>query len=180
MRTATRESRAARTRHERRVGARILSFRETAARGRRAETRSAGEHRHRACSEYKRKHIDRRVVAASTRRRRCGSTFASEPKSISRITTRHCEGLEHPGVICAAGGQYALTTSLNIRLERQYSLYWQCMESTRVYMSGMLNPEAPSILAFEKSISGCASMNFLSASCLVCSSDVGKPSCFCR
>ena len=125
------------------------------------------------------KNIDRRVVATSTRRRRCGSTFASEPKSISRITTRHCEGLEHPGVICAAGGQYALTTSLNIRLERQYSLYWQCMESTRVYMSGPLNP-APSILALEKSISGCASMNFLSASCLVCSSDVGKPSCFCR
>ena len=175
MRTATRESRAARTRHERR----ILSFRETAARGRRAETRSAGEHRHRACSKYKRKNIDRRVVATSTRRRRCGSTFASAPKSISRITTRHCEGLEHPCVICADRGQYALTTSLNIRLERQYSLYWQCMESTRVYMSGTLNP-APSILALEKSISGCASMNFLSASCLVCSSDVGKPSCFCR
>ena len=40
-------------------------------------------------------------------------------------------------------------------------------------------PETPSNLQFEKSISGCAAMNFLSASCFVCSSAVGKPIAFC-
>ena len=40
-------------------------------------------------------------------------------------------------------------------------------------------PETPSNLQFEKSISGCAAINFLSASCFVCSSAVGKPIAFC-
>lgn len=35
-------------------------------------------------------------------------------------------------------------------------------------------------LALEKSISGCASMNFLSISCFCCSSLVGSPICFWR
>mmetsp|Transcript_20302 Transcript_20302/g.34581 ORF Transcript_20302/g.34581 Transcript_20302/m.34581 type:complete len:223 (+) Transcript_20302:70-738(+) len=36
------------------------------------------------------------------------------------------------------------------------------------------------ILALLKSISGCDSMNFLSMSCLLCSSEVGSPADFCR
>ena len=52
------------------------------------------------------------------------------------------------------------------------------LSDVEIYTTTLPLAKAYEIFAWEKSISGCAAMNFFKMSCLFCSSLVGRPICF--
>mmetsp|Transcript_8973 Transcript_8973/g.21586 ORF Transcript_8973/g.21586 Transcript_8973/m.21586 type:complete len:235 (+) Transcript_8973:193-897(+) len=104
-----------------------------------------------------------------------------------RPATKRCFGKASPGELQStmphslSPQTHALTQSIAYargRHPQQASAFCRLPLLQQGRAAARLQPQQ--ILAFEKSISGCCSMNFLSMSCLPCSSAVGSPAAFCR